>query len=245
MISKRVPKTTRDRRGGNRKHWPWPAWRTLFHGCVREALAAVNSTARIGIQDTNAWQRPIGYVSDDGQVPISYVSDDNCGNVGIIEFLENGIVAAVNAKERSRIFDQRAIHLAPLPRYQDALKKLCDLPPLNEFAGVSAVFWSIGEFLDGPENWEDILQAGADLFEREFLPDSIWKIKGALHSDLTPDVARLAIAIAGRATVSVPLVHLTENELRLLVPKGSNHEREALDLLVYDGMFGIAPGLGE
>ncbi len=240
MISKRMPQTTRNRRG--RSLTPWPTWKNLFHGCMREALAAVNAIAKMGIQGTNAWQKPIWYVSDDNQgiawqKPIWYVSDDTCGNVGIIEFSENGIFAAVNAKERDRNFDWAlAIKLAP-PLQQDALRKLCELPPLNEFYGVSAVFWSVGEFLDGPGNWEDILRSGAELFERELLPDSLWVTKGAFHSDLTPELARLAIAIAGRATIRVPLVQLSEDELRQLVPKGSNHEREAFELLVGDGLL--------
>jgi len=230
MISKRIPKTDRNRRGRDRKNWPWPVWKNLFRGCVREALAAVNSTARIDIQGTNAWEKPI-----------SYISDDNCGNVGIIEFSENGVVAAVNAKERVRAFDQRAIDLAP-PTQQDALRNLCEIPPLNEFSGVSAVFWSVGEFLDGPEDWQDILRSGAELFELELLPDSVWQVDGAYHNGLTPEVARLAIAIAGRATVRVPIVQLSEDELRLLVPKDSKYERTALDFLFSDGIIAMTHG---
>jgi hypothetical protein len=53
----------------------WPLWRSLFRGAVRESLAAANSVARIGLQETRAWERPI-----------QYVVDDNEGNAGVVEF---------------------------------------------------------------------------------------------------------------------------------------------------------------
>jgi hypothetical protein len=73
------------------------SWRVVFHGCVREALAAAYSVARIGLQETRAWE-----------TPLSYVADDNQGNVGVIEFRHDGAVAAVSARAPERPFDIEA-----------------------------------------------------------------------------------------------------------------------------------------
>jgi hypothetical protein len=207
----------------------WPAWRSLFHGAVRESLAAAYSVARIGTQDTNAWE-----------TPIVYVADDNQGNVGVVEFWVDGAVGAVNAHTPKRRFDRaRAIDLAP-PAVRDALIRVCDLPLLQEGLGVSAAFWTVGEFMQSSESWRDTCLS--EVFETELLADSAWETEGARLSSLAPGVANLIIAIARRAVVRAPMVTLSDRELRQLVPKGSKHEHEALNLLTSEGLFEIAPG---
>jgi hypothetical protein len=205
------------------------SWHHLFRGSVRESLAATNCVARIGIQETRAWEGPIRYVVDDNQ-----------GNVGVVEFRPDGAVGAISAHTPVRPFDRvRAVAVAPA-RWQVALEQICRLPLLSEGAGISAVLWTAGEFIQGPapESWVNV---GAELFRRELLADSVWEEEARAYYDLAPDVARLAIAIAARAVVRVPIVALPESELRLLVPKGSKHEEQALDLLTSDGLFEMSP----
>jgi hypothetical protein len=203
-------------------------WRSLFRGAVRESMAAAHSVAKIGTQDTRAWERPI-----------RYVADDNDGNVGVIEFITDGAVAAISARAPGRLFDlSKAIATAP-SALRGMLSNVCDLPLLQEGQGVSAVFWTAGAHVLGPEAWSEICLFGADLFRREFLPDSAWTTEGAVHYELAPDIARLAIAISNRATPRVPLVDLSEEELRRLIPNDSEYKSEALELLASDGLFGV------
>ena len=205
------------------------SWHNLFRGSVRESLAATNCVARIGIQETRAWEGPLRYVVDDNQ-----------GNVGVVEFRSDGAVGAISAHTPVRQFDGvRAVAVAPA-RWQVALEQICRLPLLSEGAAVSALFWTAGEFIQAlaPESW---VNAGVELFRRELLADSVWEEDARAYYDLAPDVARLAIAIAARAVVQVPIVALSESELRLLIPKGAEHEEQARDLLTSDGLFEMSP----
>jgi hypothetical protein len=215
----------------------WPAWRSLFHGAMRQSLAAVYSVARIGTQGTNAWERPIRYVADDNQ-----------GNVGVVEFWVDGAVGAVVAHTPKGRFDRaRAIDLAP-PTVRDALIRVCDLPLLQSLlqegpgvpTGVWAAFWTVGEFIQSSESWGDTCLS--EVFETELLADSAWETEGTRYFGLAPGVANLIIAIARRAVVRAPMVTLSDRELRELVPKASKHEDEALNLLTSEGLFEIAPG---
>lgn len=206
----------------------WPTSRSLFHGAVRESLAAVNSAAAIGIQDTHAWERPVRYVADDNQ-----------GNVGVVEFLPAGVVAAISARAPEAEIDcMRAVERAPV-ELRDKLLAVCALPLLQEGLGITAIFWSDGDRVMGPVNWDDLQRLGADLFRRELMPDTLWAHTGAAHYALSADVAHLAISAAARAVVDAPMLRLSEGELRLLVPRGSDYEDEALDLLLSEGLFVI------
>lgn len=208
---------------------PWPSWRNLFHGAVREALAAVHSVAKIGIQDTNAWERPL-----------RYVVDNNEGDAGLIEFSVDGAVAATSCHDPNRPFDSaEAIECAPL-NLQDTIRRLCDAPLLRSAPGVSAVFWTEGEFVQGPEPWPRIYKFGAELFRNELLPHTAWQTEGALQYALTPELTDLVIAIANRATIRTPVVHVTERELDALIASGSLYAAEARALLLSDGIFEIA-----
>ncbi|HKO53104.1 MAG TPA: hypothetical protein VJV79_35585 [Polyangiaceae bacterium] len=99
------------------------------------------------------------------------------------------------------------------------------------------VFWSVGEAILGPAGWHDICSHGAEVFARELLSDSAWEAEAVSHFDLTPEVARLAIAIASRATIQAPLVHLSDRELNALIHPGCEYRDEAFDLLFSDGLF--------
>ena len=182
------------------------------------------------MQETRAWERPI-----------CYVADDNQGNVGIVEFRTDGAIGAMSARAPSRVLDrQRAIGLAPLG-LRDSLALISDLPLLQEGFGVSELFWSVGESMDGPESWGDMRRNGAALFEREVLSDAEWQEVGVPYYDLDPDAARVVIDAAARALVSVPILQLSVQELTLLVPKGSKHERLAVDLLTSEGLLAVLP----
>ena len=201
-------------------------WRALFHGCVRESIAAAYCVARIGTQETRAWERPL-----------SYVADDNQGNVGVVEFTEDGAVAAVSARAPRRSFDlERSILSAPSER-QRSLRRLCDLPVLDEGSGVSAIFWTVGDAIKLPEAWEAAYRSGLDLFRRELLSDADWSKEGAEYYGMNVETIQLPIDIARRTKVRVPLVELAEAEVQLLIPEGSEYAGEARDLLFQDGLF--------
>ncbi|HEY3256328.1 MAG TPA: hypothetical protein VGJ91_20355 [Polyangiaceae bacterium] len=202
-----------------------PPWRGLFRGSIRESLAHASSVSRIGTQETRAWERPI-----------RYIADNNEGYVGVVEFGPEGAIGAMNSRDVQFFDRERAIAAAPLGA-RDALLRLCDLPLLQERQGVSMVFWSVGESILGPARWHDLCSHGAQVFERELLSDSAWEAEAVSHFELTPEVTRLAIAIAARATIQVPLVHLSNRELNTLIDPGCNYRDEAFDLLFSDGLF--------
>lgn len=210
----------------------WPAWRRLFHGCVRESLAAAHYASAKGREGTNAWETPIRYIMADG-----------CGSWGVVEFRVDGAVGAVIAHSATKPFDRaRAIDLAP-PIMRDDLIRILDLPLLQGGPGVAsttAAFWTVGEFLHSSESYPDTCLS--DVFELELLAESDWEIEGTRYFDLAPGVANFIIAIATRAVVRAPIVTLSDRELGQLVPKGSKHEEEALDLLTSDGLIELAPG---
>ena len=206
---------------------PCPTWRDLFRGAVRESLAATNSVARIGTQDTHAWEKPIRYVVDDNQ-----------GNVAVVEFQPNGVIGALSVHSSVRLDRLAAFALVPHGA-RDRLAALCDLPLLREGQGVSAIMWSDGEHLQGPERWHYMGRTGMDLLRRELMTDLLWANEGPSHYAITPEVAELAVSAAARAKVSTPILRLTDNECGLLVPKGSAHEEEAIDLLFSDGIFEV------
>jgi hypothetical protein len=203
----------------------------MFHGCVRESLAAANSVARIGTQDTRAWERPLRYVADDNQ-----------GNVGVVEFRGEGAIAAISARAPTGpLVPERGFELSPFGP-SDALSRLAELPLLREGSGVSSVFWTVGPTIVGPEGYEGIGKCAAELFRRELLSDADWQQEAIAHYDLTAEVARLACAVAGRAVVGAPILELREAELRVLLPQGSDHQGEAFELLTSDGLFAIHHG---
>ena len=211
----------------------WPMWRSLFYGSLRQSLAAVSAVARIGTQGTNAWERPLRYVTDDNQ-----------GNVGVVEFRVDGAIGAIIARASKRQFDLAGtLDLAP-PTVREALLKVCDLPLLQEGpgvpTGVSEAFWTVGEFMQSSESWDDTCLS--EVFEAELLSESAWETEGTRYFGLAPGVASLVIAIARRAVVRAPIVTLSDRELRQLVPKAAKHEDEALSLLTSEGLFEIGPG---
>jgi len=203
-------------------------WRELFRGAVREALAAASSVAKIGIQETRAWERPMRYIADDNQ-----------GIVGVVEFRTDGAIAAMSARAPGRALDCRqTIELAP-PRLRESLSLLCELALLQEGLGVSEVFWTVGESIEGPDTWDEMCRHGAELFAREVLSDAEWLQVGAAYYGLRSDVARTAIEVAARAIVDIPILRLSEPEVALLVPAGSKHKTLALDLLTSEGMLEV------
>ena len=171
-----------------------------------------------------------------------YVADDNQGNVGVVEFQPDGAIAAMSARAPGRVLDRmQAIGLAP-PGLRDSLARISELALLQEGLGVSQIFWTAGDFVQGPESWNDMWQRGVELFDREFLSDSEWEEVGVPFYDLTEGVARVVVAVSARAMVRVPMLRLTEDEFRLLIPKNSKHESVAVDLLLREGLFEIDSG---
>jgi len=206
-----------------------PSWKTLFRGGIREALASAWSTAKIGFGDTNAWERPMDYVVDDGM-----------GNTGVAHFLlGGGVVAAICDHESTRRFQpEEAIQRAP-PDLRTPLAQVCSLPLLSGPHPISAVFWSEGDVLSGPEPWWRIYLQGARLFHSELLPPSMWVTSGAAHHDLPETVVSLVQRIAARAELGTPLLTLARAELRGLVPPGAPHEDQAHDVLFAGGLLAL------
>lgn len=212
----------------NRKSLLDVTWLTLFTGCVRESLAAVYSVARIGLQETRAWE-----------MPIRYVVDDNQGNVGVVEFGGGGAVGAVSARNVDRSFTpEDAILYAPLTQ-QEHLRRVCELPLLDE--GVSFMFWTAGLVIEAPKPWNLAYDTGMDLFRRELLSDGDWRVTSAEYYALSSETAWRLIDIAHRARVQAPMLELTESELRMLVPNDSEYATMALELLFEDGIFSALP----
>jgi hypothetical protein len=191
-------------------------------------MAAAYCVARVGIQETRAWERPLRYVADDNQ-----------GNVGIIEFSEDGLVGAASARAPRRDFDMDRSILSAPSRRQAALRRVCELPLLNEGAGVSAVFWTSEDVIELPEPWESAYQAGMDVFRRELLSDVDWREVSAEYYGMSLEVSRLIVGVARRSEVRVPLVDLAESELRPLIPDDSQYVEDARDMLLLEGLFGV------
>ena len=206
--------------------WQWPMWQGLFHGAVREALAAASSTALLGVQDTHAWESPM-----------TYVVDDNQGNVAIAEFSPGGVIAAMSARALGRPFEwTHAIGTAPPPA-RGSLRRLCEAPLLQEGMGISALFWSVGELIQSAESWVETWSNGAEVFEHELLTNPEWKGEGGEYYGLTSEVCDLIIEVAERAVIGTPIARLFRHELTMLIPPGSDHEGTAVDLLTASRLF--------
>ncbi|MEZ4306572.1 MAG: hypothetical protein R3F14_00780 [Polyangiaceae bacterium] len=102
-----------------------------------------------------------------------------------------------------------------------------------------APFWTANDLIEVPEAWEIAWESGLALFRRELLVDADWEVEGAEHYGLSSDLAQLAIGIARRAAIRIPLVELSPSELQRLVPESSDHRDEALDLLLTDKLFTV------
>ena len=102
---------------------------------------------------------------------------------------------------------------------------------------MTGIFWTEGELLAGPENWQDIWWSGAELFEHELMDDDAWREPGATYYGLNADVVEVAITLARRAEVRRPLLRLTPSELEQLVPASSQHRKAAMEVLFAQGML--------
>lgn len=206
-----------------------PLWHDLFRGAVRESLACAASVSRIGVQETRAWE-----------AHLRYVADDNQGNVGVVNFSSNGACIAVCTRESMPNFNlDHALQLAP-DGARESLVELCSLPFLqSDPGGVSALFWSEGDRLCGPERAE-AFQAGLSLFRHELLSDEAWEPIGIEYFDISIATKNAAVAIAQRAAVERPIAVLSAQELELVVPKGARYEADAAGFFLSDGVFEAA-----
>jgi hypothetical protein len=204
-------------------------WRVLFEGAVRESLVSTASAARSGPEGTRAWERPF-----------HYVADDSTGNLAILEFSVEGAVCAFNGKlfvPAHRLEEMLA--LAPPDRRQ-SLRSVCALPLLSGTPpGVTTVWWSEATDICVPFDWEDSLEHGAEVLWLEVMAAEPWLPEAARMWDLPEDVLSLAIALSRRARLGFPLLTLSREEFRLLIPTGSSHESEASELLLSEGAFEV------
>jgi hypothetical protein len=208
---------------------PWPNRSALFHGAIREALADAHSVAMVGQQDTRAWDRRD-----------CYIVDNNEGDTGAVRFLLGACIGAVSSHDPTRPFDHITAIVAAPSELQEDLSSLCMLP-LFDFGGrprITAVFWSDGDSLCGPEPWHISYQYGGELFRRELLSDELWQEEAAEHYELIMAITTMIIGIAKRATPR-QLIMLTEEESTILFPKDSDYHNEAIEQLVNGNVFGL------
>jgi hypothetical protein len=206
---------------------PNPSVEAFFHGVVRRCLAGVCSLARFGRQDAHAWDSPGRYLVNDGE-----------GNVAGALFLPDGrCVAAVSDHESSRAIDLAT--LAPrLPAgVYEPLASLFALPFLtSEYSSMTAVFWESGGKLCADEPWHLAYRFGGHIFRDELLGDEAWKAASEEEHGLPEGLADQILAIARRARWG-QRIDVTEAEIALLVPSTSKHRDDALEELLYGGVF--------
>lgn len=89
---------------------PSPSMSVLFRGAARETLAAAYSIARIGRQDTRAWDRPDRYIVDNGE-----------GDSALIQFRADACVGAVSCHAPSRPFNL----IDEILKFQSNFRILC------------------------------------------------------------------------------------------------------------------------
>ena len=205
-----------------------PNWKALFHGAVRQSLAAINCVARIGIQQTNVWERPF-----------SYLSDDNQGNVGLVSFATDGAVVVMSARAPEREFNVDGAVVEAPPRWQSELVRLSKLPLFQEGCGVSGLLWTVRDHLEAPQGRDDVKAAALDMFELELLDDATWSRAGARFFGMSPEMARYVVALASRAAIVPPILTLSALDVETLLGAKREHEVEALDLLHCHGLFAL------
>lgn len=209
---------------------PSPRASDLFLGALRESLAAVYSVAKIGRQDTRAWD----------QLDL-YVVDDNEGNAAAVQFLSEGCVGAISNHDPSRDFNfAEAVAMAPL-RLRQTLASLCRIPLFQDDGRprVTAVFWAESGRLRGPEPWWATYLFGAELLRRELLDEEDWKDEAMKHYDLDDATAFAITQITRRAHPLEPIV-LTKEEAALLSPHRSAYYDESFQQLLSGGRFTIS-----
>jgi hypothetical protein len=129
------------------------------------------------------------------------------------------------------------IALAP-PKLRAGLDSLCQLP-IFEFGGpprITAVFWSEGEYFQGPEPWPSSYTFGGEIFRSELLDEETWLEAFAEERESHRRVAEGIVKIARRSLAARPVV-LSRQEMALLIPPDSKHRNEAIKELLDGGIF--------
>lgn len=210
---------------------PRPTASSFFAGAVREALAAVRSTAIFGRQDTRAWETPSLYIVDDGE-----------GNAASAQLLAGAVVGAMCSHDPTRHFEILD-ELVPAGQ-REALASLLRLPFLQSTTSlVTAIFWTEDGRLSSPEPWFKTYQFGGEIFRRELLGEAAWRREAAEQHDLDAATACAIVDISKRAAPLKP-VKLTENDVTRLLPHGAAHREEASHQLFGGGMFTIESKTG-
>jgi hypothetical protein len=209
-----------------------PKVASLFNGAMRESLAAVYSIARVGRDDTHGWEDTDRYIVGDSE-----------GCTAIAAFLPAGCVVATSNKDPSRKFDTSAALAVAPPTLRAELAALCALP-VFQFQGrsaITAIFWSEGEFFEGPEPWPNCYIFGGEIFHHELLDEEAWKARFPEWHSSTREEAEAIAQIARRSSRGCPTA-LSAQEIRFLVPPDSKHRDEALDQLFSGGVFKATQG---
>jgi hypothetical protein len=69
------------------------------------------------------------------------------------------------------------------------------------------------------------------------MSDVDWMVEARRMYELSPDIMSAIITVSRRARVDPPMLSLSTDELRYLVPRDSPHERDALGMLLLERVF--------
>lgn len=200
---------------------------SLLRGTVRESLAAVYLVARLGQQETRAWDQYFRYIIDDGE-----------GNCGVLDFRATGVVGALYRHDSRRAFDiDGAVSLAPVGQ-QEMLRLLVELPIFryDERRTITSIFWTEGGLLCGPEPWHKVYLFGGDLLRRELMTDHEWRREAREEDNLDEALIDLIIQITERLVPLTP-ISLAGEELSVLIPENAPFRTEAFDQLLAGGVI--------
>lgn len=215
---------------------PKPRAAALFRGAIRESIAALRSLATHGQQETRAWDDRNSYVVDDGE-----------GNCGIVVFGSNGAVGAIYNHDAQCASDYNAM-IATVPADQlDAMRALIELPifRVEHAQKVTALFWTVDEYLCGPRPWHRVYACGAELMRRELMTDQRWAEEAREYYCLDQPLTRMILQIVERSVVPDEIrlrdahVVLSMSELASLVPANSEHHRLAMSQIAQNHIIRI------
>lgn len=200
-----------------------PTTSELRYGAIRESLACAASTARIGFQETRAWDS----LSD-------YILVDGLGSCGVVRFLWNGCVAALTSHNPWRQFDVVSAIAGAPDKHRATLKQVSHLPLLAESVrqlGISSIFWSDGEQIEGGEPWPTLYAYGGELLAREILDDASWLTEAPEYWALEPEAASVITTIARQRCDRSGLITVSKEDIERILPGGAPHRAVGVQML--------------
>ncbi len=207
---------------------PNPTTQQLYRGCLREALASVWSSARLGHVETRSWE-----------TQNDYIIDNNEGCLAFIQFIEDTCIGVVYSSDPARQYDIRtAIAAMPEQLKQPAQRVAC-LPLFhwNDRPRHTALFWGEGGKGVGAEPWHVVYKYSGDILRGELLAKSSWCREAAEYYDMPGDVAAWIWRVTQHEMLPASQMAIEVELARELIPSDAPYAAIALEAVTSGGAF--------